>query len=131
MLRQLVKPVIPTKFSQGTYMNTYHTDLDTLDKGLENQLMLEAQVKYALATDHTHLIDVNDHVFEITVEGDEITLTELETAVDPKEEAIDLSITEVIDLIIRNSLLSTEPIRREQAETMLILANLKRVLAAD
>ena len=110
-------------------MNTYHTDLDTLDKGLENQLMLEAQVKYALATDHTHLIDVNDRVFEITVEGDEITLTELETAVDPKEEAIDLSITEVIDLIIRNSLLSTEPIRREQAETMLILANLKRALA--
>lgn len=119
-------------------MNIYHTDLDTFDKGLENQLMLEAQVKYALATDHTHLIDANDYLFEITVDGDEIALTEIEPESEDEEhtdctdcddDSDELSTTEVIDLIIRNSLLSSEPIRKEQADTMLVLAQLKHVLA--
>lgn len=113
-------------------MNIYHTDLDTTDFDLENQLIIEAQVKYALATDHTHLIDANDYLFEISVKGDEITLTELEPTdyEEPEEceEEIDLSTTEIIDLIIRNSLLSSEPIRKEQADTMLVLAQLKHVL---
>lgn len=116
-------------------MNIYHTDLDTLDKGLENQLMLEALVKYALATDHTHLIDANDYLFKITVDGDEITLTELYVdnceECEESAEAIELSTTEIIDLIIRNSLLSSEPIREDQAHTMLILANLKNALTAN
>ena len=127
-------------------MNIYHTDLDTTDFDLENQLMLEAKVKYALVTDHTHLIDANDYLFEITVDGDEITLTEVD--IESKDEEYtdeeyveepfyeqetdeQLSTTEIIDLVIRNSLLSTEPIREEQAHTMLILANLKRALVAE
>lgn len=118
-------------------MNIYHTDLDTFDKGLENQLMLEAQVKFAIATDHTHLIDSNDMLFEISVEGDEITITEIEpdsdecTDCDDELDSDELTTPEIIDLVIRNSLLSSEPIRKEQADTMLVLAQLKHVLAAN
>ena len=116
-------------------MNIYHTDLDTLDKGLENQLMLEAQVKYAIATDHTHLMDTNEFLFEITVEDDDITISEIEyddenhEDEEPEFDNEELSTSEIIDLIIRNSLLSSEPIRKEQADTMLVLAQLKHVLA--
>lgn len=115
-------------------MTVYYTKLDTTDFDLENQLMLEAQVKYALAQDCTHLIDSNDYLFEITTDGDEITLNELDQSnSDNEEECTDcgkeLSTSEIIDKILRNSLLSTEPIRKEQAETMLILAELKHVLA--
>lgn len=117
-------------------MNIYHTNLDTLDKGLENQLILEAQVKFAIATNHTHLIDCNDMLFEITVEGDEITITEIEpdrdecTDCDDGRDSDELTTLETIDLIIRNSLLSSEPIRKEQAETMLVLAQLKHILSS-
>jgi hypothetical protein len=120
-------------------MKIYHTDLDTLDKGLKNQLMLEAQVKYALATGHTHLMDVNEFLFEIVVEDTNITLNEIdyddEDPSDSGEESQDVSTdyanlttAEIIDKIIRNSLLSSEPIRKEQADTMLVLAQLKLVL---
>jgi hypothetical protein len=116
-------------------MNIYHTTLDTTDFDLENQLMLEAQVKYALATGHTHLIDSNDMLFEIGVEGDEITITEVDPddasedhSESAEEDQVELTTVEIIDLIIRNSLLSSEPIREEQAKTMLVLAQLKHVL---
>jgi hypothetical protein len=121
-------------------MKIYHTDLDTLDKGLENQLMLEAKVKYALAMGHTHIMDANEFLFEIAVEDANITLNEIdyddENVSDSGEESQDVSTdyatlttTEIIDKIIRNSLLSSEPIRKEQADTMLVLAQLKHVLA--
>jgi hypothetical protein len=116
-------------------MNIYHTDLDTTDQGLENQLMLEAQVKYAIATDHDHLMDANDYLFEITVEDDGITMSEVDYDDENPEDEVpeldsdELTTAEIIDLIIHNSLLSSEPIRKEQADTMLVLANLKYVLA--
>jgi hypothetical protein len=116
-------------------MNIYHTDLDTLDTGLENQLMLEAQVKFAIATDHTHLVDSNDMLFEIGVDADGISINEVDPDCDDCDDSADSTdedapetIAEIIDLIIRNSLLSTEPIRKEQADTMLVLAQLKHVL---
>ena len=114
-------------------MNIYHTNLDTTDFDLENQLMFEAQVKYALATDHTHIIDCNDMLFEITVEGDEITLSEInypdEKCTEGDDDEPVEATADIIDTIIRNSLLSSEPIRKEQADTMLVLAQLKHVLA--
>jgi hypothetical protein len=119
-------------------MNIYHTDLSTLDEGLENQLMLEAQIKYAIATDHTHIIDCNDMLFEISIDGNEISITEVDTdgdectdCIDCDDDSDELTTAEIIDLIIRNSLLSSEPIRKEQADTMLVLAQLKHVLAAS
>ena len=125
-------------------MKIYKTDLDTTDFDLENQLMLEAKVKYALATEHTHLLDCNGMIFAIYVEGDEIILNECcdedEVCVpctgapevddcDDCEEPVD-PIEDIIDLILRNSLLSSEPIRKEPAETMLILAHLKATLSS-
>lgn len=125
-------------------MNVYYIDLDTTDFDLKNQLTLEAEVKYALATEHTHLLDCNGKLFEIYVEGDEIILNECEieeccdccddkdcSETEPDEDdPSQRSSSEIIDLIITNSLLSNEPIRKEQAETMLILAQLKNTLAA-
>ena len=122
-------------------MNIYETDLDSTDFGLENQLMLEAKVKYALATGHTHLLDCNGMTFLIEVEGDEIILHECE--VEEAEECCDCyddedcsenelsgySNSELIDLIINNSLLSPDPITEAQARTMLTLAHLKSQLA--
>ena len=121
-------------------MNIYHTDLDTTDFDLENQLMLEAQVKYALATEHTHLLDCNGMVFLIEVEGDEIILSECEAeeccdccseTESVEDDLSEYSNSELIDLIINNSLLSPDPITEAQARTMLALAQLKNTLAAE
>ena len=115
-------------------MNIYQIDLDTTDTSVRNQLLLEAEVKYAIITDHTHILDSNERLFAITEEDGEMVLTEAdaEDAEDADEEAEPgHDIPELIDFIIRNSLLSSEPIRKEQADTMLVLAQLKHVLAAN
>ena len=112
-------------------MNIYQIDLDTTDTSVRNQLLLEAEVKYAIATNRTHILDSNERLFAITEEDGEMVLTEADTEDDNDcEESVD-PIEDIIDLIIRNSLLSSEPIRKEQADTMLVLAQLKHVLAAN
>jgi hypothetical protein len=122
---------------KGIYhMKIYHTDRDTTSNDLENHLVLEAQIKYALATDHTHILDVNEYLFEIVVDEDGITLSEIDVPTEGSDEVFELDPTElstpeIIDEIIRNSLLSSEPISKEQADTMLVLAQLKHVLAAS
>lgn len=116
-------------------MNIYHTHLKSKNTDLENQLMLEAQAKYALATDHTHLMDGDDILFEIYVEDNDIVLDQWDTS-SPEEEESDeadgyvtnMSNEEIIDLIIHNSLLSPNPITEQQARTMLILAQLKNTI---
>ena len=118
-------------------MTIYKIDLNTLDQDPRNQLLLEAEAKYALATDCTHLLDSNDMLFEISEKDNEIMLDEVcvpctgEPEVDDCDDYDDCedSIEDIINLIIRNSLLSSEPIRKEQADTMLVLAQLKHVLA--
>ena len=119
-------------------MNVYKTDLVITDFDLKNQLLLEAEAKYALATEHTHILDSNDMLFKITEKGNEIILYEISFSCagelqsddcDDCEEPVD-PIEVIIDSIIRNSLLSSEPIRKEQAETMLILAHLKSTLSS-
>ena len=121
-------------------MNIYETDLDTTDFDLDNQLMLEAKVKYAIATDHTHILDCNGLIFAIYVDGDEIILNECEVEeaeeccdcyddeVCSEEDLSEYSNSELIDLVINNSLLSPDPITEEQARTMLLLAQLKSQL---
>lgn len=117
-------------------MNIYQIDLDTTDTSVRNQLLLEAEVKFAIITDHTHILDTYGRLFAITEEDGEIVLTEADTedtedAEDADEETEpDHDIPELINLVIRNSLLSSEPIRKEQAETMLILAHLKATLSS-
>ena len=111
-------------------MNIYQIDLDTTDTSVRNQLLLEAEVKYAIITDHTHILDSNERLFAITEEDGEMVLTEADTEDDNDcEEPVD-PIEDIIDLIIRNSLLSSEPIRKEQADTMLVLAQLKHILSS-
>ena len=112
-------------------MNIYQIDLDTTDTSVRNQLLLEAEVKFAIITDHTHILDSNERLFAITEEDGEIVLTEADTEDADEETEPDHDIPELIDFIIRNSLLSSEPIRKEQADTMLVLAQLKHVLAAN
>ena len=113
-------------------MNIYQIDLDTTDTSVRNQLLLEAEVKFAIITDHTHILDLNERLFAITEEDGEMILTEADTEdADDEEAEPDHDIPELINLIIRNSLLSSEPIRKEQADTMLVLAQLKHVLAAN
>ena len=115
-------------------MNIYQINLDTTDTSVRNQLLLEAEVKFAIITDYTHIVDTYGRLFAITEEDGEIVLTEADTedAEDTDEETEpDHDIPELIDFIIRNSLLSSEPIRKEQADTMLVLAQLKHVLAAN
>lgn len=112
-------------------MNIYQIDLDTTDTSVRNQLLLEAEVKFAIITDHTHILDSNERLFAITEEDGEIVLTEADADNDDEETEPDHDIPELINLIIRNSLLSSEPIRKEQADTMLVLAQLKHVLAAN
>ena len=111
-------------------MNIYQINLDTTDTSVRNQLLLEAEVKFAIITDYTHILDSNERLFAITEEDGEMVLTEVDTEDDDDcEEHVD-SIEDIIDSIIRNSLLSSEPIRKEQAETMLILAHLKDTLSS-
>ena len=112
-------------------MNIYQIDLDTTDTSVRNQLLLEAEVKYAIATNRTHILDSDERLFAITEEDGEIVLTEADADNDDEETEPDHDIPELINLIIRNSLLSSEPIRKEQADTMLVLAQLKHVLAAN
>ena len=112
-------------------MNIYQIDLDTTDTSVRNQLLLEAEVKYAIATNRMHILDSNERLFAITEEDGEIVLTEADADNDDEETEPDHDIPELINLIIRNSLLSSEPIRKEQADTMLVLAQLKHVLAAN
>jgi hypothetical protein len=122
-------------------MKIYTTDLDTLDQDLENQYTIEAKVKYALATDHTHLMDANEFLFEISVDEDEeaIVLTQIDggcgddecdgwgsaECTDPHANATP---AELIELIITNSLKSPNPITLEQAQTMHVLASVRNVL---
>ena len=110
-------------------MNIYQIDLDTTDTSVRNQLLLEAEVKYAIATNRTHILDSDERLFAITEEDGEMVLTEADADNDDEETEPDHDIPELINLIIRNSLLSSEPIRKEQADTMLVLAQLKHVLA--
>ena len=112
-------------------MNIYQINLDTTDTSVRNQLLLEAEVKFAIITDHTHILDSNERLFAITEEDGEMVLTEADAEDADEETEPDHDIPELIDLIIRNSLLSSEPIRKEQADTMLVLAQLKHVLAAN
>jgi hypothetical protein len=123
-------------------MKIYTTDLDTLDQDLENQYTIEAKAKYALATDHTHLMDSNEFLFEISVDEDEdaIVLTQIgcEDEDDEEDECdecddytdphADATPIELIELIITNSLKSHNPITLEQAQTMHVLASVRNVL---
>ena len=112
-------------------MNIYQIDLDTTDTSVRNQLLLEAEVKYAIATNRTHILDSDERLFAITEEDGEMVLTEADAEdADDEEAEPDHDIPELINLILRNSLLSSEPIRKEQAETMLILAHLKATLSS-
>jgi|LakMenE18May11ns_1017448.scaffolds.fasta_scaffold9786387_2 hypothetical protein len=122
-------------------MKIYTTTYDAMSPDLENQLMLEAQVKYAIATDHTHIIDSNEMLFTVHFDGDEYSLVEVEQEYtcspdapdetdDDSEDVVteDFTNPELIDLIINNSLNSRHPITLEQAQTMLVLAKTKSVL---
>jgi hypothetical protein len=127
-------------------MKIYTTDLDTLDQDLENQYTIEAKAKYALATDHTHLMDSNEFLFEISIDEDEdaIVLTQIgcEDEDDEEDECdncgsvgytdphANATPAELIELIITNSLKSPNPITLKQAQTMHVLASVRNVLLA-
>jgi hypothetical protein len=132
-------------------MKIYTTDLDTLSPDLETQYTIEAKAKYALATDHTHLMDSNEFLFELSVdeEEDAVILTQIGCLtqvgcddadeddecdecdgvgyIDPHANATP---AELIELIITNSLKSPNPITLEQAQTMHVLASVRNVLLA-
>jgi hypothetical protein len=127
-------------------MKIYTTDLDTLNPDLENQYTIEAKAKYALATDHTHLMDANEFLFEISIDEDEdsIVLTQIGCDDEEDDDECDECIgcdsegdtdphanatpAELIELIITNSLKSPNPITLEQAQTMHVLASVRNVL---
>lgn len=123
-------------------MNTYPIDLDTADTNSLNQLRLEAEIKYALLEDFEYITDSESRVFAISENDSTITITEvpdededtLSETEDRCENCYDnedkerMTTSELIDTIIRNFLLATKPITLEQAQTMTVLANLKKLL---
>ena len=124
-------------------MKIYTTDLDTLNPDLENQYTIEAKAKYALATEHTHLMDSNEFLFEISVDEDEdaIILTQIGCDDEDEDDECDgcgsvgytdphanATPAELIELIITNSLKSPDRITLEQAQTMYVLASVRNVL---
>jgi len=127
-------------------MKIYTTDLDTLNPDLENQYTIEAKAKYALATDHTHLMDANEFLFEISIDEDEDSIVLTQIGCDDEEDDdecdecngcgsvgytdphANATPAELIELIITNSLKSPNPITLEQAQTMHVLASVRNVL---
>lgn len=122
-------------------MKIFNIDLDIANTDLENQLIIEAKAKYALIEGYDYIEDSEGRLFELTEEDDTITLTEVSTDYDSdydeeeyedvEEDLERLTNSELIETIIRNSLLSVDPITLEQAQTMLVLANLKALLEAE
>lgn len=118
-------------------MKIYTTTLDISDNSERNILLVEAEVKFALLKNHSHICDVNGDVYSISVEGDEICMIQLSSLSEDKDESdyedesgvcITLDSIKLIDKTINNSLRSTEPITPQQADSMLKLASLRRAL---
>lgn len=120
-------------------MKVYTTDLDLLDQSTRNILFVEAEAKFALLENYTHLCDINGDVYSISTQDGEITLEAVNSSKDEEsmeesehsqndEECVVCDSLRIIDKIINNSLKSTEPITPQQADTMLKLAALRKAL---
>lgn len=117
----------------------YKIEQDTADQDIENQFIIKAKAEYALLMDYEYLVDSEERIFKLREEDDKIILDELEEVdenkekaeLEPEDELDRMTNSELIDAIIRNSLLSTKPITLEQAQTMMTLAGLQAILDAE